>query len=75
MIGPFDFVMLRSAAVKDFERVIDQALRHAAKHESGTMKISTTGFSSDVVKAIVALYTQGGWSVCVDPATLEFALP
>lgn len=75
MIGPFDFVMLRSARCKELEDVIDAAIRHAAAWTNpGPITIATKGWPSDVVDRAVEGYRDKGWNAQVvsDPRDGDF---
>lgn len=62
MIGPFDFLMLRSARGRELEAAIDGAIRHAAAwNNPGPITLSAKGWPSDVIERVLAEYRDKGW--------------
>lgn len=61
VIGPFDFLMLRSGIADELESVIDAAIRRAVAWRLGPITLSAKGWAPDTIETVLDRYRAKGW--------------
>lgn len=64
MIGPFDFMVMRSKRADELEARIDASLREAVNWSASVaVTVAIKGYPTSAVDAVVARYREKGWKI------------